>query len=242
MSLSVEEKQSLGVALNEARLLGVELDPERRLAAATLAVHTLPETGPGPPDSRVQLLFSPVGRLAASLRRGAWNDPAAEVETFSLDQLLGIVQSCRGPVYGWEFFDLHDEQLRRWGDRLSLDFRAGDDGLSHSILLFQEFDTPQRHLDLLIWFDRLEVRDPADRPLTLAEFAAGGKRWWDGLYAGDPRTAGAGIMPLNTTTHGGLSSQEGTPSMGGGFIYRSADSGEAQASAVTPSSEATDDP
>lgn len=225
MSLSVEEKQSLGVALNEATLLGVELDPERRLAAATLAVLTLPEAGPGPQDSRVQLLFSPVGRLAASLRRGAWNDPAAEVETFRLDQLLG--KSCRGSVYGWQFFDLHEEQLRRWGGRLSVDFRAGDDGLSHSIFLFQEFHGPQRHLDLLIWFDRLEIRDPAGRPLTLAEFAAGGKRWWDGLYAGDPRTAGAGITPLNTTNYGGPSGLEGTPSIGGGLIYRSADSSEA---------------
>jgi hypothetical protein len=45
--LSAEEKKSLGVALNEAMLLGVELDPARCLAAATLAVLTLPEAGAG---------------------------------------------------------------------------------------------------------------------------------------------------------------------------------------------------
>jgi hypothetical protein len=31
---------------------------------------------------------------------------------------------------------------------------------------------------------------------ALEEFAAGGVRWWDGLYANDPRTAGHGIAPL----------------------------------------------
>jgi hypothetical protein len=27
------------------------------------------------------------------------------------------------------------------------------------------------------------------------EFAAGGRRWWDGLHGGDKRTEGHGIFP-----------------------------------------------
>jgi hypothetical protein len=106
VSLSLEEKQRLGVALNEATLLGVELDPERRLAAATLAVLTLPETGPGPRDSRVQLLFSP-GRPARRLApprsvvarqatpdelRGDLGDPLANavIQSFEAGKGVGI--------------------------------------------------------------------------------------------------------------------------------------------------------
>src|SRR5260221_8868724 len=100
MRLSEHERKRLGVALTEADLLGFELDPERRIAAATLRVPTLPDSGPPPQDRRVQLLLRPVGRVAASLRNGRWDDPAAEVVPFAIDDLLTTVQSFGGlPVY-----------------------------------------------------------------------------------------------------------------------------------------------
>src|SRR5262249_50562206 len=152
----------------------------RRLAAATFGVLTLPVDGPPPDDSRMQLLFRPVGRGAASLRNGLWNDEAAEVVSFPLSELLGLVQSFGGqPIYGWEFFDLHEKELPKWASRLSLDWRSGSDGLSHSISVFQEGASPARHLDLCVWFDELEIRRPNGAVVPLQEFAAGGRRWWD---------------------------------------------------------------
>jgi hypothetical protein len=74
-----ELRNDLGVALNESDLLGFEVDPDRRLAGATFRVLTLPREGMPPEDRRVQMLFRPVGRVAASLRNGFWNDEAAEV-------------------------------------------------------------------------------------------------------------------------------------------------------------------
>ena len=70
MSLSLEQKNALGIALNEACLLGVEIDPKRRRAAITFQVLTLPSIGGAPSDRRVQLLLSPVGRVAGLLRDG----------------------------------------------------------------------------------------------------------------------------------------------------------------------------
>jgi hypothetical protein len=190
-------KHPLEVALNEADLLGVEVDPARRIAAATFRALTLPVDGPPPPDSRVQILFRPVGRVVASLRNGRWDDMAAEVVPFEVTDLLSVVQRFGGqPIYGWEFFDVHDKELARWGKRLSLDWRSGSDGLARSITVFQESaQHAVQHLDLCIWFDDLEIRRPDGSVLSLEDFAAGGKRWWDAMYGGDERTQGAGIVP-----------------------------------------------
>lgn len=173
-----ELRNELGIALNEADLLGFEVDPDRRVAAATFRVLTLPDIGPPPEDSRVRMLFRPVGRVAASLRNGFWNDDAAEVVPFALGELLGVVQSFGGrAIYGWEFFDLHEKELGRWGDRLSLDWRSGAEGVSRSITVFQSSGAgPIRHLDLCVWFDELEIRRPDGAVVPPAEFAAGGRR------------------------------------------------------------------
>ena len=194
MRLSQEQIHGLGVALNEASLLGLEVSGERRLAAATFAVLTLPQTGPPPQDARVQFQFHGVGRLAASLRNGRWDDAKAPVETFPLERLLEVVQSFRGlPIYGWEFFDVHDKAFSKWADRLSLDFRCSFGASEHSIMLFQ--DGGDRILDICIWFDELTIHHPCGSIINIEDFIAGGKRWWDGLYAGDERVSGHGIFP-----------------------------------------------
>lgn len=195
MVITEAERNALGVALNEADLLGVELDPVSRLAAATFRVLTLPSAGPPPDDRRVQFLFRPTSRIAASLRMGRWNDLAARVVPFELEKLLEVVREFGGlPIYGWEFLDVHDKTFNSWRDRLSLYWEAGEAGTSHSISLFQE--GPESTLDLCLWFDELEIRDSAGVQKSVTEFCAGGQRWWDALYSGDPRAAGHGIVPM----------------------------------------------
>jgi hypothetical protein len=67
-------------------------------------------------------------------------------------------------------------------------------------VLFQESSDPQpQHLDLCIWFDELIIRKPDGVVVPLEDFAAGGARWWNGLYSGDTRTEGQGIFPLRGT-------------------------------------------
>lgn len=67
--------------------------------------------------------------------------------------------------------------------------------LSHSISVSQE-DGGNRVLELCVWFDELEIRDPAGGVIPIAAFIAGGKRWWDAFNAGDDRTKGLGLIPL----------------------------------------------
>ena len=189
-----ETKRGIGVALNEATLLGAEVSRERRQAAVTFAVLSLPDDGAEPPeDSRVSLSLSRVGRVVASLRRSRWDDDSASAVPFSLGDLLATVQSFGGsPVYGWEFIDI-EKGFAGWSGRLSLDERLGEGGDTHSLTIFQE--GVDRHLDVRIWFDHLRVLRPDHTEIPVEDFIAGGKRWWDGLYSGDPRTRGAGIIP-----------------------------------------------
>ena len=196
MDLSSEDRAALGVALEEATLLGVEVDRGTRRAAITFAVLSLPMHGPQPEDRRVQFVFESIGRVAASLRLGHWDDDKAAVQPFLLEELLPTVQSFGGlPIYGWEFFDVADRTFPPLAHRLSLDVLLGFDGEAHSLFLFQ--GAPDRHLDLWFWFERFTIRDPVGRVIPLADFTAGGRRWWDAFHQHDPRTQGHGIFPLS---------------------------------------------
>lgn len=193
MNLSEEQIHGLGTALNEATLLGVEPNPERELVGATFDVLTLPKDGPSQADSRIQIVFCNVGRIAASLRLGRWDDRNAKIEKLEVEQLLDVTQGFHVPIYGWEFFNLDIRELD-WLDRLSLDWRGSNDPAPNSFSFFQEGD--KRHLDVCLWFGDMSIRRPDGNETPLEEFIGGGKRWWDAFYSGDPRTEGKGIVPL----------------------------------------------
>ena len=141
MDLSGDQVRAFGVALNEATVIAVDVKPELRAAAVTLGVLALPEDdGPEPADPRRVLLLESVGRIAASLRNGRWDDAEAPVETFALDGLRDAVTGFeQQTIHGWSFLDVPaDETFDRWSDRLSLDWRAEPDGVAHTLDLFQE--------------------------------------------------------------------------------------------------------
>jgi hypothetical protein len=192
-SSSEPPREDLDLALCEANLLGLEVRRESRNGAATLAVLSLPTEGPQPEDRRVQLVFRSIGRVAASLRLGDWDDERAPVQPFELAELLPTVQSFDGlPVYG-ELFDVADREISKYSDRLSFDLELTPEGRSRSLRLFQE--GVERHLDVWIWFDELVVRDPKGVVIPTDEFVAGARRWWEAFAKKDPRTEGYGMYP-----------------------------------------------
>ena len=200
MKIDNETAAAIGVALNEATLLGAEYAAERNVVALTFSVLTLSdEHSPEPSDPRRQILLTKVGRVVAALRESRWDDLAAASVAFGADDLLTIVQSFGGlPVYGWEFVNHDDRALDHWAGHASLVFEPSGGSLQNRISLFQEGHSQKgdRHLDLWIWFEDLIIRDPLGAYITLSDFTAGGRRWWDALYAGDSRTQGHGIIPV----------------------------------------------
>jgi hypothetical protein len=183
-----DDTNGLNVALNEATLLGLEVDRSRRLAGATFAVLSLPESGEVPSDRRVQMLFVNVGRVAARLtgpdRRGA--------VPISVEQLLEVVQSFGGsPIHGWKFFDVEHNPLEPSGAGESLDIELEGGSRAHSISLFQENG---RRLDVCVWFEGIALRTPDGEDIDPDEFMAAGRRWWDAFHRHDPRTQGHGLF------------------------------------------------
>jgi hypothetical protein len=77
---------------------------------------------------------------------------------------------------------------------LSLDEVLADQAQGHVLEVFQSGGDPDRHLDIRIWFETLSISTRGQR-LDPADFAAGGVRWWDAMYAGDPATQGHGMFP-----------------------------------------------
>ena len=196
-TLTKSQKIGLGVAFNEASLLGVEVLPLQSVCAITLSLLTLPESGPAPADARLQALLHPVGRVSGSLRMGRWDDPRAEVKSFALSELPAIVESFGGqPLYGWEFFDLEERMFRHWSKRLSLDWHGDATAMRHNLYLFQEDSGPERVLNLRIWFRDIAFNAPDGTVVDIDTIIRGGKRWWAGLESGDQRTDGYGIYPM----------------------------------------------
>ena len=195
MKIGNDTAAALGVALNEAALLGAEYRGEGNVVAVTLSVLTLPDDhSPQPVDSRRQIILSNVGRIVAVLHEGRRDDLSKKPVPFAVTDLLAIVQSFGGlPLYGWEFINNDDPAIDRWAERASLVLAPAGGSLDNRMSLFQ--DGGDRHLDLWIWFEDLLIRDALGAPVALSDFTAGGKRWWDALYAGDPRAQGHGIVP-----------------------------------------------
>lgn len=169
---------------------------ERGGRSAGFVVLTLPEGGPEPQDSRRIIRLTGVSRVVVSYWDGRWDDPEAPVLPFGEQDLDAVIQEFgQLPVYGWEFIDLGDEQFNRWRNRLSFDGSYEGKGM-HTIDLFQE--NGMRILDFRAWFDDIEVFDVDRRRIPLTDFIEGGVRWWNGLYSGDNRTDGHGIVPVKS--------------------------------------------
>jgi hypothetical protein len=187
--LAAEDVDGLNVAVNEARLLGIEVDLARKRAIVELSVLTLPESGPAPQDPVRVLHLSPVGRVVIGFSANG------VIQRVASEELSDLVHSFGGqPIYGWEFFGSGTSDLDPV-QRVSRDLRLGEVGLSWKVQLFQE-STAGRHLEVCLWFDELHVTDASGSEIGLTDFIAGGKRWWDGAFAGDPRTRDGGIEPL----------------------------------------------
>lgn len=193
MDLNDDLRSGLNVALNEATFLNLRVNRDQESVDLLLSILTLPPSGPEPSDPRIMIRLHRVGRIAASLRAGLWNDEDAEVATIELIDLSDTVRSFGGvPIYGADFFDSSEDSWSQWSNRLSMDEALGEGDREHWIELFQAGGTA-RHLDLRIWFDDFTIYDMERQIVSTDDFISGGIRWWDALNAGDDRVQGHGI-------------------------------------------------
>ena len=198
MQIDKELRHKIGLALNEATLLGVEFDEEKSLVACSFAVVAMDKDGNVPQDNRLLFAFKPIGRFVASYRNGHWDDKNAVVEKFEPKDILEIVQRFKGQsIYGWDFVNCGDKDFDTWKDRLSCEYSTGDNiGLTNTIDLFQEGG--DKHIDFRIWFDDFEILTPEYEKVELKDFIDNGKRGWDAVYENNEKMGDFGIIPATT--------------------------------------------
>ncbi|MBH0778946.1 hypothetical protein [Nocardia bovistercoris] len=194
----------LNTALSEAACLGVQVDPVARTLRLDLEVLTLradarashDHDARAEQDYKVTLTCTGVGRVAASLREQRWDDLEPRVLPLRLEDLGEAIRSFGGGrLHGWEFVDLDDSGWTLWGELLSFDTSIDNHICPHVLEFSQEEGTDPRELDVRVWFDGMTIHDADGREVPLAEFIAGGVRWWAAHDAGDPRTIRPGITP-----------------------------------------------
>lgn len=200
MELDQATRAGLGLAMNEADFVDLSFDPAFGLATATLRLPTLADEA-AQRLRTVQFLVHPVARVVASLRRRVrpWDDEGSTVAALTLEELPAVVRSFGGqPVYGLEFFDVHETEQKHWLGRESLDWKRGDGEAPHSLTLFQE--SVDRQLDLCLWFRDLELLDDRGFRIPPGRLAADGAAFWKAFHRRDARTEGLGLFPLGSPT------------------------------------------
>ena len=189
MRPSSEQIAGLNIAINEATLFGVDLALDRSAMVVELGIVGLPEQGAAT-HQRIRISLFPLHRLAIEY---AASD--GEARTIRIEEVSELVKAFGGlPIYGWEFFDGPSSGLAGSSHPLSLDYRRDQEAQGHSLHLFQE--NAQEAIDIYAWFDEIAISRPDQQEVELDVLIAGGKRLWDGIASGDPRTKDTGIERL----------------------------------------------
>lgn len=196
MKINEELKSKIGLALNEATILGVEFDEEKNLVTCSFAVIAMDKNGNVPEDNRLLFVFKPVGRFVASYRNGHWDNKNATVEKFEPKDILEVIQRFQGQaIYGWDFVNCGDEDFDTWKDRLSFDYSSDSNvGFTNTIDLFQEGD--DEHIDFRIWFDDFEIFTATYEKVELQDFIDNGQRGWNAIYKNNEKMSDFGIIPV----------------------------------------------
>lgn len=153
-------RERLRELLASAPVLGAEVDLTYRVLALTIEPETSGHPVSDTTDRRLQVLFHPVGTIAAALVR---HDPASTsgptVLTFEPEHLPDVVAALDGPVPLGDPLPVALPDLHAMESRLSLRGMA-QVAEGHDIPLSLSLATGDLTLDLWATFDDVEVRTP----------------------------------------------------------------------------------
>jgi len=181
IDITQEIKDGLNLALNEAIIVGLDFDNERKTVYLTFYPIAIKEDGTIPNDNRFLFAFRNVGRLASSLTL----EPESKAIKFDTNELSDKMSEFKNEsLYGWEFID-NDEELifKQWKNNMSFDTIINADfEKQHTIDLSQEDKYSKKTIDIRIWFDSIEIFDSNLKLFDTQTFIDNGKRGWDKLY------------------------------------------------------------
>lgn len=185
------DTDGLDRALNEATVAGLRPRPDGSVALL-LDVLALPENGPADPDTRRALVLSGVSRVRVLLRREL-DGPPIPLADFDAVAAFFASAALHNSMYGWKFLDA-PELIDDWPEVVSLDVRPGVGPSAHSLYWFNECGIAVEPggyqpycIEGTVDFETVAVERSDGTPMSVEDFTAAGKRWWDGFYSGDPR-------------------------------------------------------
>lgn len=205
-----ETRGHLEVALNEADVLGIRLDPSGAWCDLLLHVLALPETGPIDPDARRILRLAAPAQLRVMLRPEtgtAGYGPVIPLAGLDAVEDFFASLSWSGSMYGWKFLD-RPSLTHDWPAQPSLTVAVREGAGSHSLYWFnqcrrEEADTSVAYcIEGTVTFEDLEILRADATPQPLDEFIAAGLNFWQALHSRDPRLS----------VEAQRAAQDGTPS------------------------------
>ena len=188
-NITQDIKDGLNYALNEASIIGLDFDEERKNVYVTFYPIAIQHDGKIPNDNRFLIAFRNVGRLASSLTLDK-DSPAIK---FDPNQLADKMSEYKNEqLYGWEFIDNGETIFNDWKDNKSFDLVINNNfDKQHTIDLFQEDKYSKKTIDVRIWFENFEIFDSNLKPFDVQTFIDNGKRGWDKLYESGWKTTEA---------------------------------------------------
>lgn len=181
MSDILQYLDGLNHALNEATVLGLDLDLEKRYVYVTISPIALLVDGSVPKDNRLLLAFENVGRIAASLTPGQ-TSKAMAFEPSKLAEKFDEFKYEK--IYGWEFINNGENLFKRWQEDKSFDLiLLSNHDQQNTMDLFQEDKYSSKSIDVRIWFEHFHIYDNELCPVEFETFISNGKRGWEKLYA-----------------------------------------------------------
>jgi len=196
MDLTDVKKGLIDAVLDEATLLGIELDKSERRISLAFSILWLPEDETRQAIDTITIALYGIHRLAASHRDENPANPDVAVLPIKLEKFADVVMSLGGtPVYGGSFLKDSKKEFSKYKDRLSIDHKFDSVESLYSIYLFQEDNIYS--LDFWIWFDELKVFVSDQQEIGISDLYEGCRRWWVAFYNKDSRTSGKGMYPVD---------------------------------------------
>jgi hypothetical protein len=161
IALDSDSVEALNTVLEGCDLVSCMVDPDSRLAVATVNVFgILPEDGRLEEEYPLCLAVYPVGRVAAS------HVVDGEVQPLDLESINQVLSGFSSrDIEDWDLIDPPASLRFKWRDKVGLDVQLGDDQ-KHLMELWQD-DGPIQLFNIGLWFDRLYLFDLKLRSVSL---------------------------------------------------------------------------
>lgn len=175
MKISEKLKNGLDIVLNEAAILGLDLNEDENYLSCKLEL--LQENGSEIPNY-VTLKLENLKRYISAYKTDIQN--SKKIIQFHPNQIAEYLQNfIHKDIYGWEFFNVENSNFNF--DKLSFEYITDTNYTNfNSLELFQEGFNDD--LEIKIWFERVRFFDEKNNELNIEQLIAQQNKIWETIF------------------------------------------------------------